>query len=55
MEKVIAEQFRRAVFSPAQLDGKAVKSRMKIEVVVRPPVSYVVPPPRPKPASAAEN
>jgi hypothetical protein len=54
-EKVIAEQFRRAVFSPAQLDGKAVKSRMKIEVVVRPPVSYVVPPPRPKPASAAEN
>jgi outer membrane biosynthesis protein TonB len=52
MEKVIAEQFRRANFSPAHLEGRPVKSRMKIEVVVRPPVSYVVPPPPPRPASA---
>lgn len=52
IEKVIADQFRRARFSPANLDGKPVKSRMKIEVVVRPPVSYVVPPPPPRPASA---
>jgi outer membrane biosynthesis protein TonB len=57
METILAEQFRRASFAPAQLDGKPVKSRMRIEVVVRPPAAYVVPPPppRPKPASAAEN
>lgn len=56
MAKVISEQFRRATFTPAQLDGKAVKSRMKIEVVVRPPSAYVVPPPRrSKPASATGN
>jgi len=52
IEKVIAEQFRRARFAPANLDGRSVKSRMKIEVVVRPPVSYVVPPPPPRPVSA---
>lgn len=52
IEKVIAEQFRRARFAPANLDGRPVKSRMKIEVVVRPPVSYVVPPPPPRPVSA---
>lgn len=58
MEKVITEQFRQATFAPAQIDGKAVKSRMKIEVVVKPPSAYIVPPPPPlppKPASAAEN
>lgn len=56
MARVISEQFRKATFTPAQLDGKTVKSRMRIEVVVRPPSAYVVPPPRrPKPASAAEN
>lgn len=57
MESILAEQFRRATFAPAQLDGKPVKSRMRIEVVVRPPSAYVVPPPRsrPKPASAGEN
>lgn len=59
LRKIIVDQFRQAAFTPAQLDGKAVKSRMKIEVVVGPsaPVPQVVPPPPPrsKPASAAEN
>lgn len=57
LEHVIVEQFRRALFSPAQRDGHAVKSRMKIEVVVRPPVAYRVspPPPSTKPSSAKEN
>ncbi len=55
MRSEIIEQFRRAQFIPARLNGQAVKSRKKIEVVVRPPMVYVVPPPPANPASAAEN
>ncbi len=50
--KAITEQFRRATFTPARLDGEAVKSRMKIEVVVRPPVAYDATPPQPQPATS---
>ncbi|MBU1235939.1 MAG: energy transducer TonB [Gammaproteobacteria bacterium] len=53
MEKAITEQFRQATFAPARLDGEAVKSRMKIEVVVRPPVAYDASPPSPSPSSAS--
>lgn len=57
MEGILAEQFHQTTFAPARLDGKPVKSRMKIEVVVRPPSAYLVPPPRLRtmPASAAGN
>lgn len=55
MRSAIIEQFRRAEFMPARLNGRAVKSRKKIEVVVRPPMVYVVPPTPAMPASAVEN
>lgn len=36
MKSAIAAQFRATRFRPAEIDGAAVKSRMKIEVFVRP-------------------
>lgn len=57
-ESAIADQFRQARFTPAIRNGFPVKSRMKIEVAIRPPVALVVPPPPPRPvnpASAAGN
>jgi hypothetical protein len=43
LRDIIVGQFGHARFLPAQKDGKPVKSRMKIEVVVTPPVSVQAP------------
>lgn len=32
----LAEEFRKVLFHPAQIDGNAVKSRMRIEVSIKP-------------------
>lgn len=49
MESILAERFHQTTFAPARLDGNPVKSRMKVEVIVRPPWVYVAPPHRPPP------
>lgn len=42
VQNSIAEQFRSAQFSPARIGGQPVKSKMKIEVVIKPPI--IIPP-----------
>jgi hypothetical protein len=34
--QAMAKQFGKALFIPAQIDGQAVKSRMRIEILLRP-------------------
>lgn len=37
LQDSLVNQFRSAQFSPARINGQAVKSKMKIEVIVKPP------------------
>jgi hypothetical protein len=54
IENAVVSQFRHAKFAPAKLDGQPVGSRMKIEVLVKPPMVQVLPP-RAMPGTAKDD
>lgn len=56
VRRLVIKRFGSVTFSPAQLDGKAVKSRMTIEIFVQTSSAYTIPPPgTPRSTSAMEN